>query len=179
MNKHTAEPWKVMPDPVYQGQHPYHENRFIATDDALFEDGFDDLEAGELIASMRDGENQQANARRIVACVNACVGLADPAAEIAAMKLTREGWDVMGATLASEREAIKAMEARYASTSEAFDECIRQFDAQQAEIKALRECAAALAVCVTALSPPGYLEEREAIEQARAALAKLEGRAKP
>ena len=70
MSKHTPEPWK---------------------------DGF--LRVTALNGGMRvavtscDGGNveiEQANANRIVDCVNACAGMADPAAEIAELKRKRD-----------------------------------------------------------------------------------------
>jgi hypothetical protein len=67
----TPGDWQVMADPEKAGQHPYHNNRFIATADAVAEDEGDQeswhLEHGSLIAQMRDGEHQAANAQAITA----------------------------------------------------------------------------------------------------------------
>jgi len=70
MSKHTPEPWK---------------------------DGFlrvTALDGGMKIAvtscEIGNVEIEQANANRIVTCVNACAGMADPAAEIAELKRQRD-----------------------------------------------------------------------------------------
>ena len=65
--RHTPEPWRVK-----------------------FAHGTSDVydKEGELIALVypTEGPENAANAARIVACVNACKGMADPAAEIAALR---------------------------------------------------------------------------------------------
>lgn len=52
----------ILPDPVHRGKHPLHENRYIVTEGAHWEEGFhpDDwnLENGSAIATMRDCQNQ-------------------------------------------------------------------------------------------------------------------------
>lgn len=72
--KHTSEPWMVVPDEstVYVTYIDGHETEIL-----------DCWTAGRIDAGMA-----KANAARIVACVNACAGMADPAAEIA--RLTAE-----------------------------------------------------------------------------------------
>ena len=84
MSKHTPEPW-------------------VATDRAIKRDnGFG---YGEIIANVPGGntsgpffvqsnEECEANARRIVACVNACAGMEDPVAEIE--KLRRQRDELLG-----------------------------------------------------------------------------------
>lgn len=47
------------------------------------------IEAGHLVVA--DTIDNEANAERIVACVNACAGMADPAAEIASLKTALSG----------------------------------------------------------------------------------------
>ena len=64
MSNHTPEPWKC------EGHVVYFQNRM---------GGF----------SLRDCPSPEDTARRIVACVNACAGMADPAAEIAELKRQR------------------------------------------------------------------------------------------
>src|SRR5574343_489196 len=65
MSNHTPEPWKC------EGHVVYFQNRM---------GGF----------SLRDCPSPEDTARRIVACVNACAGMADPAAEIAELKRQRD-----------------------------------------------------------------------------------------
>ena len=65
MSNHTPEPWKCEGYVVY----------------------FPDLIGG---FSLRNCPDAVATARRIVACVNACAGMADPTAEIAALKQKRD-----------------------------------------------------------------------------------------
>ena len=86
MSKHTPEPWK---------------------------DGF--LRVTALNGGMRvavtscDGGNveiEQANANRIVDCVNACAGMADPAAEIAELKRQRD--ELLGLVKAVSYHSIPA-----------------------------------------------------------------------
>lgn len=54
----TGTKWKVMPCPVHGGKHPYHDGRWIVTDDAEVEHGRVPgewrLEKGSLIAMMMD-----------------------------------------------------------------------------------------------------------------------------
>jgi len=92
MSKHTQEPW-------------------AATDRAIKRDnGFG---YGEIIANVPGGntsgpffvqcdEECEANARRIVSCVNACAGMADPAAEIAELKRQRDEFVGLMELIASE-----------------------------------------------------------------------------
>lgn len=76
---HMALPWKVMPCPDNAGKHPFHDNRWIATEDAHVERGHDPrswgLESGSLICEMRDGP--PANAALIVRACNAHQALVD------------------------------------------------------------------------------------------------------
>ena len=78
MSNHTPEPWfddRATHDEPYQNIKILgDENRGICwlwIDDAPVDDW---------------NSEQRANARRIVTCVNACAGMADPAAEIAELK---------------------------------------------------------------------------------------------
>lgn len=67
--KHTPEPWTAAP----------------------FDGEFERVQArGCVVAECVPQDNMSANAARIVECVNACEGMADPAAEIAALRLTVE-----------------------------------------------------------------------------------------
>ena len=45
---------------------------------------------GVILVGRCDCDHDKANANRIVACVNACAGMADPASEIAALKAQRD-----------------------------------------------------------------------------------------
>ena len=58
--QHTPGPWKVMACPIHAGKHPYHDQRWIATEDVepeLDEMGTDwHSDTGSLICEMRDGE---------------------------------------------------------------------------------------------------------------------------
>lgn len=82
MSKHTPEPWQTA----------YRERR----DGTFLHEVFD--ANGETIASVAwhrvvtplgIGTDRVDNARRIVACVNACAGMEDPEAEIVNLKLQR------------------------------------------------------------------------------------------
>lgn len=82
MRKHTPEPWfddRATHDEPYQNIKILgDENRGICwlwIDDAPVDDW---------------NAEQRANASRIVTCVNACAGMADPAAEIAELKRQRD-----------------------------------------------------------------------------------------
>ena len=82
MSKHTPEPWfddRATHDELYQNIKILgDENRGICwlwIDDAPVDDW---------------NSEQRANANRIVTCVNACAGMANPAAEIAEMKRQRD-----------------------------------------------------------------------------------------
>jgi hypothetical protein len=56
---HTPGPWRVMPCPQHAEKHPFHDHRWIATQDAEVEFGHDPrswgLSSGSLICEMRDG----------------------------------------------------------------------------------------------------------------------------
>ena len=76
MSKHTPEPWVI-------GSHPTLGRIYI--DEASYSHGS--------VATCYGGL-AEADAARIVACVNACAGMADPAAEISAMRNRLEDLDV-------------------------------------------------------------------------------------
>lgn len=92
MSKHTPEPW-------------------IAIDRAIkLNNGFG---YGETVANVPGGntsgpffvqsdEECEANARRIVSCVNACAGMEDPAAEITELKRQRDELFAVISTIAEE-----------------------------------------------------------------------------
>lgn len=61
-SKHTGTTWKVIGDAGKEHLHPYHQNRFIVTDDFNEEEG-----TGSIICSMRDLEYQKSDARLIAA----------------------------------------------------------------------------------------------------------------
>ncbi len=73
MSKHTPEPWYIQPDPwppsIRDGEH--------GAEIAYAKSPYTNPEYRTL---------ERANSNRIVACVNACKDLADPAAEIKAMR---------------------------------------------------------------------------------------------
>ncbi len=76
---HTPGPWKILPDPIWTGKHPFHDSRHIATANAQVDYSNLDalstdehlrkqwvLESGSLICDLRDSpEHMQANARLI------------------------------------------------------------------------------------------------------------------
>ena len=79
MSNHTPEPWVI-------------DNR-----DRLATNFYSDDATGSIIGGCQDYQfayrpldERLANARRIVACVNACEGMEDPAAEIAELKRQRD-----------------------------------------------------------------------------------------
>jgi hypothetical protein len=65
--KHTPGPWIVLADPEHVGKHPYHDCRFIATADAQWDEDFQTLEVGQIVCTMKDIEDQGADARLIAA----------------------------------------------------------------------------------------------------------------
>ena len=79
MSKHTPEPW------VADYRHDLETNFY--SDDAT---GSIIGGCQEYMFAHRDIEERRANARRIVTCINACAGMADPAAEIAELKRQRD-----------------------------------------------------------------------------------------
>lgn len=74
---HTPEPWH------HSADLPHHGCRLIHA-----ADGYLVADAGRI--TKRTGDEMISNARRIVACVNACEGMTDPAVEIAAMRAALE-----------------------------------------------------------------------------------------
>ena len=80
MSKHTPEPWK------------YEKELSAGCDEWLISMDAGDRGRGICIAETRPGSaaGGEANARRIVTCVNACAGMDDPAAEIAELKRQRD-----------------------------------------------------------------------------------------
>jgi hypothetical protein len=76
-SKHTAEPWQVKPG-------------FSDGPEIFSSDDFFIAEANGAQSSLED----QANAKRIVSCVNACAGMEDPANAIAQARVAlREASD--------------------------------------------------------------------------------------
>ena len=80
MSNHTPEPWK------------YEKELSAGCDEWLISMDAGDRGRGICIAETRPGSvaGGQANAHRIVTCVNACAGMEDPAAEIAELKRQRD-----------------------------------------------------------------------------------------
>ena len=76
--KHTPEPWGLVGEP----------NGYTVWN--VVDDGVNPGCVGRILARVCGAavnvEEEEANGARIVACVNACAGMADPAAEIAALK---------------------------------------------------------------------------------------------
>lgn len=73
--EHTKTPWKIVADPLNKGKHPCHDARWIMTEDAEIEYGYDPrswgLESGSIICEMRDHiEAPHANAEFIVRACN-------------------------------------------------------------------------------------------------------------
>jgi len=83
MSKHTPEPW------VADDRHDLETNFY--SDDAT---GSIIGGCQEYMFAHRDIEERRANARRIVTCINACAGMADPAAEIAELKRQRDAFQL-------------------------------------------------------------------------------------
>jgi len=87
--KHTPEPWYAAGGRIF-----YQKGERIPSDSFI----------AKFLASPRYAQNVKtsyANAARVVACVNACAGMADPAAEIAALRarvaeLEKEATDANG-----------------------------------------------------------------------------------
>ena len=77
MSKHTPEPWKFWGDKeaIVMDKPLHSKHGFIAV-----------MACNEDVSA----RTSSANARRIVTCVNACAGMADPAAEIAELKRQRD-----------------------------------------------------------------------------------------
>lgn len=86
--KHTPEPW------IYEGLSgdidEGWEASLIIPGDKGNADWHSFIVAYGLQGEEGAGELAEANARRIVACVNACAGMADPEAEIAKLKAEME-----------------------------------------------------------------------------------------
>lgn len=76
--KHTAEPWVAVVDPC-----DYHQKSTLA--DAH----------GNIIAQFGGTGPHVANTARAEACVNACAGMADPAAEIERLRKAVEAADLL------------------------------------------------------------------------------------
>jgi hypothetical protein len=76
-SQHTPEPWN------HSADLPHHGCRLIHA-----ADGYLVADAGRI--TRRTGDEMDSNARRIVACVNACAGMKDPQAEIAALRAALE-----------------------------------------------------------------------------------------
>jgi hypothetical protein len=103
---HTTEPWKTGRKDMqsYHGDtgEPFS-SVYRASDDErmpMISDGFGGKVRAVLRIATIDGkdvprEEEKANADRIVACVNACAGLSDPAAALAAKDA--EIWRLRGA----------------------------------------------------------------------------------
>ncbi len=76
-SKHTAGPWKILPD-EFASKNPYGKTRFIATHDATWSgdspQSDDYLVSGSLICAMRDGP--EANAHLITAAPELLASLA-------------------------------------------------------------------------------------------------------
>ncbi len=125
MSKHTPEPWTAdirtgcaaaypMNQAEYaQGLHPTAHGRDIAVwmSGESYSNGFE---------YMCISEKQAANLRRIVACVNACTGMADPQAEIAMLRnyvgnnylrSDYQNADQMRSEIAMLREAVRVLGA--------------------------------------------------------------------
>ena len=93
MSEHTPEPWRVGRPGTVVSDTPVP--------------GMGGSDAVEYYGGHLIGESIiEENARRIVACVNACAGMGDPTAEIAELKRQRDE------LLAALEEAVKYLEPR-------------------------------------------------------------------
>jgi hypothetical protein len=66
MKSHTPGPWKIVPCPVHHGKHPFHDHRWIMTDDSevvMSEHVPNDwhLSNGSAICMMRDVDPRNAH----------------------------------------------------------------------------------------------------------------------
>lgn len=75
-NDHTPAPWHTLPSPH--------------TDEPALYCGEPDLCLAVFCETDPDGEESKANAARVVACVNACEGIDDPAATLAEVRVLLE-----------------------------------------------------------------------------------------
>ncbi len=80
MSKHTPEPWQIGVGDIYATGSD-GDDRVVC---AIGVSGGFRSHTHELIPSNKP--EGRANAARIVACVNACTGMADPQAEIASLR---------------------------------------------------------------------------------------------
>lgn len=93
MTKHTPEPWEIVgkfSDKIYHAP----------SDTVVAQSWYPGA------SSISPADTMIANARRIVACVNACAGMSDPAAEIAALRAERDEWEAKAERY---REALEIM----------------------------------------------------------------------
>ena len=117
MSQHTPTPWE--------------------TSAAVSAGGVDwdvcEANAGDMLADLQGCPNAEANAKRIVACVNACEGIVDPEQNIPAMKHALENlvdcagitWlpgykDELAAAMLQARKALALAQARPAPKSQGF-----------------------------------------------------------
>ena len=97
--RHTPEPWNCECGSLPIGDTgDYDDYVFVLAPT----DGRDKGYGGnpkDIVAEVRikrdDFETAKANGERIAACVNACKGMADPAAEIAEMRKKAHGWNLL------------------------------------------------------------------------------------
>lgn len=75
MAEHTKEPWSVHSGDIWQGE---PDNPIVPL--------YREIRESWSWHQATPEDEREANARRIVACVNACAGMADPAAEIASLR---------------------------------------------------------------------------------------------
>ena len=102
MSKHTPEPWKISHDDSTE------EWSIVTNQQGSIIANVNEETGPELVGSdpvMRKMPGLE-NASRIVACVNACAGMADPAAEIAELKRQRD--ELLGLVKAVSYHSIPA-----------------------------------------------------------------------
>ena len=102
MSKHTPEPWNISHDDSTE------EWSIVTNQQGSIIANVNEETGPELVGSdpvMRKMPGLE-NASRIVACVNACAGMADPAAEIAELKRQRD--ELLGLVKAVSYHSIPA-----------------------------------------------------------------------
>lgn len=85
MSNHTPEPWRILPEEV--------DRTYIRIRGTKVGSRYKIANVLNEVSDLKgsyEGNETRANATRIVACVNACAGMADPTAEIAQLRADRK-----------------------------------------------------------------------------------------
>ncbi len=159
--KHTPEPWVLKPNGVINAgeafQYARGSGQCQIVSVTIRQRAPDDVNTSD---------ERDANAARIVACVNACAGMDDPAAEIAGMRLDMQAHDRM-------REKATG----YLDRGDAMSADIKSLTAQRDELLSALLALVTGASRVVGQDTCGQNMVRvraAAIEQARAVIAKVQ-----